>query len=62
MIIFELFYDYLGNVLVIDNVIFVSTFDRFDNFTVSPFAKKVDRKVTGWNPDQYHHLRFSLIL
>jgi len=51
-----------GNAEDLDNVIFVSTFGRSDQFTMSTLARKVDRKVTGWNPDQYHHLRFSLIL
>ena len=44
----------------IDNVIFMSTFGRFDHFTMSTLAQKVDILVTGWDPVQYHHPRFSL--
>ena len=43
-----------------DNVIFMSTFGRFDHFTMSTLAQKVDILVTGWDPVQYHHPRFSL--
>jgi hypothetical protein len=38
----------------------MSTFGRFDHFTMSTLAQKVDILVTGWDPVQYHHPRFSL--